>query len=332
MNNENHLIMEVPKVDTKYKDKLFRMIFQEKKELLSLYNAMNGTDYQNPNELEVTTLENAIYMNMKNDISFVVDAELNLYEHQSTFNPNMPLRNLFYISRLLEKLTSNQSLYGISRIQIPAPRFVVFYNGADEMPEHMTLKLSDAYEKHQTEPELELKVLMLNINLGKNQELLEKCKTLQEYMIYVTKVRTYAVTMDIQQAVERAVNECIKQDILKDFLFKYKAEAIQMSIFEYDEEKEMRLIKESMRKVYGKEGLEEGRKKGLEEGRKEGRKEGLEEGKKEGMEQGLARGIEALILDNLEDGTSKERILEKLQKRFNLNPEQAQLYYDKYAQ
>ena len=105
-----------------------------------------------------------------------------------------------------------------------------------------------------------------------------------------------------------------------------------MSIFEYDEEKEMRLIKESMRKVYGKEGLEEGRKKGLEEGRKEGRKEGLEEGKKEGMEQGLARGIEALILDNLEDGTSKERILEKLQKRFNLNPEQAQLYYDKYAQ
>lgn len=101
-----------------------------------------------------------------------------------------------------------------------------------------------------------------------------------------------------------------------------------MSIFEYDEEKEMRLIKESMRKVYGKEGLEEGRKKGLEKGRKEG----LEEGKKEGMEQGLARRIEALILDNLEDGTSKERILEKLQKRFNLNPEQAQLYYDKYAQ
>ena len=117
---------------------------------------------------------------------------------------------------------------------------------------------------------------MLNINLGKNKEILEKCKTLQEYMIYVTKVRKYAAVMDIQAAVECAVNECIKQGVLKDFLLRYKAEAIQMSIFEYDEEREMQLIKESMRQVYSKEGREEGRKQGMEEGRKEGRKEGEE--------------------------------------------------------
>ncbi len=268
MNEKENLIMETPQTERKYKDKLFRLVFREKKELLSLYNAVNGTNYDNPEDLEVNTLENAVYMNMKNDISFVFDMELNLYEHQSTYNPNMPLRDLFYIARLLEKATADRSLYGISLVQIPTPRFVVFYNGTEEQPERQILRLSDAFEKKIEEPGIELKVLMLNINLGKNKELLEKCKTLREYMIYVTKVREYAVTMNIRTAVERAVNECIKQEILKDFLLRYKAEAIQMSIFEYDEEREMQLIKESMRQVYSKEGREEGRKQGLKEGRK----------------------------------------------------------------
>lgn len=266
MNEAENLILETPQTERKYKDKLFRLVFREKKELLSLYNAVNGTAYDNPEDLEVNTLENAIYMNMKNDISFVFDVELNLYEHQSTYNPNMPLRDLLYIARLLEKITTDRSLYGISLVQIPTPRFVVFYNGTEEQPERQILKLSDAFEKKVAEPQIELKVLMLNINLGKNRELLEKCKTLREYMMYVTKVREYAVTENIQTAVEHAVNECIEQGILKDFLLKYKAEAIQMSIFEYDEEREMQLIKESMRQVYSKEGREEGRKEGRKEG------------------------------------------------------------------
>lgn len=174
---------------------------------------------------------------------------------------------------------------------------------------------TEKFEKKISEPELELKVLMLNINLGKNKELLEKCETLREYMIYVTKVREYAATMSIDVAVERAVNECIKQGILQEFLLKYKAEAIQMSIFEYDEEREMQLIKESMRQVYSKEGREEGRKQGLEEGRKEGRVEG----------------IQIFILDNLEEKIPPKRILEKLQKRFHLNQEQAEMYFEKYS-
>lgn len=319
MNKTENLILEAPQTERKYKDKLFRLVFREKKELLSLYNAVNGTDYNNPQDLEVNTLENAIYMNMKNDISFVFDVELNLYEHQSTYNPNMPLRDLLYIARLLERITTDRSLYGISMVQIPTPRFVVFYNGTEEQPERQILKLSDAFEKKISEPELELKVLMLNINLGKNKELLEKCETLREYMIYVIKVREYAATMSIDVAVERAVNECIKQGILQEFLLKYKAEAIQMSIFEYDEEREMQLIKESMRQVYSKEGREEGRKQGLEEGRKEGRKEGRVEG------------IQIFILDNLEEKIPPKRILEKLQKRFHLNQEQAEMYFEKYS-
>lgn len=108
------------------------MIFREKKELLSLYNAVNGTSYDNPDALEINTLENAIYMNMKNDISFVLQIELNLYEHQSTFNPNIPLRDLFYIARELEALTAHSFMYISTLVRIPTPRFVVFYNGTAE--------------------------------------------------------------------------------------------------------------------------------------------------------------------------------------------------------
>ncbi|MCI8745248.1 MAG: hypothetical protein HFI25_06185, partial [Lachnospiraceae bacterium] len=91
------------KVNRKYKDVLFRFIFRDKKDLLSLYNAINGTDYKNPEELEINTLENVIYMKMKNDLSFLVGASMNLYEHQSTWNPNMPLRGLFYFAELYER-------------------------------------------------------------------------------------------------------------------------------------------------------------------------------------------------------------------------------------
>ena len=152
-----------------YKDSVFRMLYSRKEELLSLYNALNGTDYQDPEQLEVTTLENAIYMNMKNDVSFLLDAEMMLYEHQSTWNPNMPLRDLFYITRLLEKYVNRESLYASTLVRIPAPRFVVFYNGSSDTPEDVILRLSDAFEEkkgsqqEKKEPELELKVHFLNI-------------------------------------------------------------------------------------------------------------------------------------------------------------------------
>lgn len=220
------------KTERTYKDRLIRMIFMEKKEnLLSLYNAVNGTHYTNAEDLEVNTLENAIYMNMKNDMSFIFDFFLNLYEHQATFNPNMPLRKLFYLSKLLQVVVKDKNLYGSRLVKIPTPRFVVFYNGAEEMPERQALRLSEAFEKPTDEPEVELCVTVLNINPGNNRELMESCRLLKEYMLYMERVRSYAKEIPIREAVDRAVTDSIRDGILVEFLTKYRAEAIEVSKF-----------------------------------------------------------------------------------------------------
>ncbi|MBO5509206.1 MAG: hypothetical protein J5962_01970, partial [Lachnospiraceae bacterium] len=102
-----------------YKDTVFRMLFSEKKELLSLYNAVNDTSYDNPDELQITTLKNAIYMTVKNDISCVIDMRLNLYEHQSTVNPNIPLRDLDYVSRTYSAFYRDKDIYSPRMIKLP---------------------------------------------------------------------------------------------------------------------------------------------------------------------------------------------------------------------
>ena len=232
-------------VNREYKDTLFRMLFSDAEPLLSLYNAVNGTSYTDPNQLEIVTLENAVYMSFKNDLAFVMDFYLNLYEHQSTANPNIPLRDLFYVAAEYQKLIFQKTIYSSTLLKIPTPRFVVFYNGIDNQPERRILKLSDAYIKPVEEPELELKVLLLNINYGSNTQLLESCRMLKEYSLYVARVRKYAKIMDIEQAVEQAVNECIHEGILKNFLTKHRAEVIAVSIFEYDEVKEKELIRKA---------------------------------------------------------------------------------------
>lgn len=236
---------EIPRsgvVQRNYKDTLFRRIFNDEEKLLSLYNAVNNTAYDNPKDLRINTLENAIYLDMKNDVSFIIDFCLNLYEHQSTYNPNMPLRNL-------ETEISINSLYAPVAMELPFPSFVVFYNGTREQPEQMTLRLSELYKLKLSSPNLELKVLMLNINHGKNLNLLEQCQVLKEYAYYVEKVREHALNMEIRNAVELAVTESIKEGILVEFLTKYRAEAIQMSIFEYDEEKEREKIRYTVRQA-----------------------------------------------------------------------------------
>ena len=232
-----------------YKDTIFRMLFREKENLLSLYNALNHTAYTNVNDLEITTLENAIYMNYKNDISFVFDFELMLYEHQSTVNPNMPLRDLIYVSRVIQSRIKDENLYGKSYIKIPAPKFVVFYNGTDFQPEQQILRLSDAYEKKQEAPELELTVTVYNINWGHNPVLLEACRLLKEYAQYVEQVRIFAREESFSEAVEHAVDYCIENGILLEFLSKNRAEAIAVCIFEYDEEKHMKQEQEEWQNI-----------------------------------------------------------------------------------
>ena len=270
--------MNETNVQRNFKDTVFRMLFREKENLLGLYNALNRTSYTDVSNLEITTLENAVYMNYKNDISFVFDFELLLYEHQSTYNPNMPLRDLFYVSRVLQGRIKDENLYGRKLVRIPAPRFVVFYNGTDFQPEQQVLRLSDAFEKKQDRPALELTVIVYNINLGHNQELLETCGLLKEYAQYVEQVRIFAKAMAFPEAVEQAVDHCIRNGILADFLSENRAEAIAVSIFEYDEEKHIRSERKEWREIGHAEGLEEGLAKGREEGLEEGHKEGLEEG------------------------------------------------------
>ncbi len=240
------------------KDLIFRMLYRDKKELLQLYNALNKTAYENPDELEVYTLENAIFMNVKNDVSFLLNSELNLYEHQASFNPNMALRDLIYVTRQLEKYVQEESLYSSKLIRIPVPRFVVFYNGTTDQPERKILKLSDSYEKETRNPELELQVLMININVGHNEELMQNCKTLRDYSLYVDRVRTHAKCMPVEAAVRQAVDECIRENILSGFLRAQKAEVIAMSIFEYNEEEEMKKIRRDEYELGMEAGMEAG--------------------------------------------------------------------------
>ena len=283
------------------KDTVFRMLFREKKELLELYNALNDSAYNSPEDLTICTLENAIYMNFKNDISFLLDSEMNLYKHQGSYNPNMPLRDLVYIAKQLEKYTRDETIYSSTLVKIPVPRFVVFYNGTDGQPERQILRLSDAFEKETAEPELELKVLMLNIIFGHNKELMEKCRTLREYSQYVDRVRKYAKRMQIEEAVEREVTECTREGILADFLSSQRAEVIAVSIFEYNEEEEMRKIRASEYK--------------------NGKEDGIAQGIKQGIEQGIEQGM---VETCKELGVSFEQTVARLKLRLGISEQEAQ--------
>ena len=252
-----------------YKDTVFRMLFADKENLLSLYNAMNGRNYSNPDDLEIVTLENAIYMGMKNDLAFIIDdTNLCLYEHQSTFNPDIPLRDLFYISCEYQKIVNDRSLYSPRLQKIPAPKFIVFYNGRQKKEDISELRLSDAFEENNGdmgEVDLELKVKMLNINEGHNLILMEQCKILREYAQYVAKVREYTcMGLELNEAVERAVEECIKVGILARFLAMNRAEVIAVSIFEYNKEEE----EKKLRKEEFDAGIAQGEKIGIEKERK----------------------------------------------------------------
>ncbi len=309
-------------VNPKQKDTLFRMIFHEKEELLCLYNAVNGTFHTDTSILEIITLENAIYLNVKNDLAFLLTNRINMYEHQSTLCPNLPLRDLFYIASEYEKLVSDKSLYSNTLVKLPTPNFLVFYNGQESAPERSVLRLSDAFEVPVDDPELELKVTVLNINPGNNSKLLDCCPPLKEYMLYIEKVRTYAKTLSIQEAVWQSVQECIHEGILTKFLTKYRNEAIRMSIFECDVERELKLIRQDEYNA----GLSQGRTEGLMKGRTEGRTEGRAEGQTEGFRQAKSEGIRYLVDAFRDYGHSDEEIKSVIIAKYQLSEEEAVSY------
>ena len=292
-------------VNRLYKSRIFAMLYQDKKELLDLYNAISGKHYEDPELLEINTLENAIYMTMRNDLSFLIDFRLSLYEHQSTYSPNLPLRDLFYISDLYSGMVKDENLYGIKLVQIPAPQFVIFYNGMKEMPDRTVLRLSDAYSVKEENPALELTAVMLNINRGHNEKLKGLCKSLKDYSEYTARVREYADTMPISEAVEQAICECIQEGILAEFLKQNRAEAKQVSIYEYDEEKHMRQERETF--------WEDGWAAGREEGIREGEERGREAGRKEGRQAGKLDLLREQIQKKLSKGKSTAAIAEELE-------------------
>ena len=254
--------LRLPWINRNYKDSTFKLFFNDKIALLELYNAINETSYNDPDALIINTLDNAIFLGMVNDLSFIIDTSLNIYEHQSTKCPNMPLRTLFYASKLLAQIIDEKKLYS-SRIQkIPEPHFIVFYNGLDELPEKSIYRLSDMYDSDSSEHDLELIVHIININLGKNQSLMESCEKLLGYSIYVSKVREFSAKMSSAEAVAHAIDYCIKHNILRNFFIKERKAITMVSLYEYDQAGHMELIREEALE----QGIAQGIKQGIEQG------------------------------------------------------------------
>lgn len=256
-----------------YKDRVFRMLFKEKKRLLELYNALNGTVYDDEEDLNVNTLENVIYMKMKNDISLILGCDMCLYEHQSSYCPNMPLRGFLYFADLYKKYLGDTELATNRRVMLPSPRYVVFYNGLERQEEEFTQYLSESFADK--DGCIEVTVKTYNINYGHNRELLEKSPTLNGYARFVAIIRKNLEMMSLVEAVDSAVTECIDQNILRDFLMEQRNEVVAMSIYEYNEAYAMRVT--------------------YEDGESAGYERGKMEGKEAGKEQTLVHNIEAAM-------------------------------------
>ena len=299
--------MEHYYLNRKYKDRLFRFIFSDKGNLLQLYNAINDSHYSNPDDLVITTIDDVVYMGMKNDLSFIIDDIMSLYEHQSTYSPNLPLRGLFYFSAMYRNYIEpmKQKLYTDSPLRIPFPVYLVFYNGSIEEPERKEILLSDLFIQNGKglQPALECTALLLNINVGHNQELMEKCRILKEYAQFIHTIRSkISVGLPFQEAVETAVEDCISQNILSEILRKNKAEVIDMILTEYDENEFREFLKEDSWK----------------------------KGHEAGVQDGIKTGIREIIRTFTELQLPKEQLLEKLTNSFSLSVEEAEEYIEKY--
>ena len=282
----------------KVKDVLFRAVFGEnKKALLELYNLLNGTDYTDTEGLEIVTIEDAFFITYKNDVAYVFSGVISLYEHQSTVNPNMPVRFLIYISEEYQKIVGlmKKDIYGKSLISLPTPKCVVFYNGEQDAPDVQEIQLSDAFSNKEVAADLQLKVTVININYGHNKEMMDRCATLEEYAHFVNILRDNAAHYDINTAGDVTIEYCIEHGILADFLKEKKSEVLGMILRDFDRKKYEYTLKEDARE----EGREEGREVGREEGREEGRTE--------------------LLIAQIHDG---EISIESAAKRMNMTPDE----------
>ena len=233
-----------------YKSDVFCMLMEEPGYALEVYNALNHSDYRNPGLVEVCNLERGISLSVRNDAAFILDMNLSVYEHESTVCPNMPLRELIYVTNILEQWVKKQNLYGRKLVKIPTPRFAVFYNGVEEQRSQYQLKLSDAYANPMEAPELELTCTVYNINVGKNQALLSKCPVLRQYMIFVDYVREYLgkyPEKDLRKAINKAIDRCIREGVLREFLIRRRGEVTKVTQLDYTFDRRIELEREDAR-------------------------------------------------------------------------------------
>ena len=252
-----------------YKSDVFSMLLEDKKNALQLYNALNGSQYTDPEAVEMKTLDSGVSLTVRNDAAFVLDSNLSIYEHQSSVCPNMPVRCLIYFSNIIEKIIKKHNIYGKTLVKLPTPHFAVFYNGLEEMPEQYDLNLSDAFSHKSEKPELELTCRVYNINYGKNKKLLEACPVLKEYMIFVDYVRENYKEQEyenLELAINRAIDRCIRENVLKNFLMENRSEVVKVTQLDYTFDRQIELEREDARR----EGREEGIKEGIKEGQREG--------------------------------------------------------------
>ena len=228
-----------------YKSSVFAMLYEDRENVMDLYNGMYDEKCTDPGDIQINTLtdedgiERGIFAKFKNDLSFIFDSYLNMFEHQSTINHNMPLRLLIYVAKMFSRLVDTRDLYRKNAVKIPSPRFVVFYNGTDEAPAQMELRLSDQYKRDEADPNLELKVTLYNINTDKGSEVLKKSRTLREYMVFVDRTRKALDGLQDQGEKRKAlcdvIDQCIADKILVKLFTERREEIIMASILDYDQ-------------------------------------------------------------------------------------------------
>ena len=233
-----------------YKSDVFSMLMREPGYALEVYNALNQSDYRDPGLVEVCNLERGISLSVRNDAAFILDMNLNVYEHESTVCPNMPLRELIYATNILEQRVRKRNIYGRRLVKIPTPRFAVFYNGTEDQRSQYQLRLSDAYANPVEKPELELTCTVYNINPGKNRELLSECPVLGQYMLFVGYVRENLEKdpeKDLGKAVDGAIERCIREDVLREFLIRRREEVTKVTQLDYTFDRRIELEREEAR-------------------------------------------------------------------------------------
>ena len=302
-------MQESVSINRTYKDRLFKIIFEDKKELLSLYNALTGKNYQNPDELEINTIDDVIYMHLKNDMSFILDDWQNLFEQQSTFNPNQPLRGFFYFADLYKVKYFGKKIYSTRLLKIPTPQYIVFYNGTANMPDKKELRLSDAFQQPTAQPDIEVVAHMLNINYGHNKELMERCQKLKEYAQFIDIIRHYLRENEHwtnEQAISKAIDDCIQNNILRDILQKERLRVMASILSEFDEVGYKEMI------------------------RQEAYEDAYEEAYKEAYEEGVEYGVKTLIEFVQDIGYSKEDTTTLAKQRFHLSDDAVNQYMQKF--